>query len=73
MLNLEGIEEPQFSKRLARKNELAITFTNKVQAVEEETKKFRIYYNLFLHEVEKGQYDRNQKFQQENEYLLNLK
>ncbi|WP_051908714.1 tetratricopeptide repeat protein [Candidatus Odyssella acanthamoebae] len=70
-INIEAIEEPQFSNRLARQNELAVIYAGKLQAVEAETEKFRVYYNLFIEGIKKGKYYRNQKFQKENEFLFN--
>ncbi|OJW72862.1 MAG: hypothetical protein BGO68_00470 [Candidatus Amoebophilus sp. 36-38] len=48
----------------------AAMWMQKVEDIQGEAKQFKKYYTLFLEEIEKGQYTRNQKFKEKHSYLF---
>ena len=67
---LTEIEKNTLLKKLERENELAMTFTNKLQEIEEEIEHFNTYYRLVIEQIEQRKHIRNNKFQQAHEYLF---
>ncbi|MHB9148301.1 MAG: tetratricopeptide repeat protein, partial [Candidatus Amoebophilus sp.] len=73
-LQEEGLNETRrnkFLNKLSKKNEITKQFADKVKSIQEEAGQFTAYYNLVLAQVKEGQARRNQKFQQEYDWLFN--
>jgi len=59
------------AQKLTEKTELIDKLTNTLQTLEEMPMYFNSYCNLLLEAIEKGQWERNQKFQQQHPWLFN--